>query len=279
MRPGSWLLLVLSILLSVPAAAQVRLNSPWIRRRMLVLPLHPGQVPPLELQVRTGVASLLLFEAPLKPGAVALPEEEKRLQFVPMDDGSLIIVPITDLPEGTQVPLSVETGPGTEPLRFVLVTRPDSVDLQVRVVKGEPSADEAAVSALARSLLSTSDGRATLAVPQRTVDLETRASRGEAESVLWMERRFFATVALRSRKKGASPWSLVQARLRATLVDGVLLEWPAHLLSGEAGPIRQRHILTGVLPEGASRLELALDGEDSPGTFQPLPLEEARTPP
>ena len=69
---------------------------------------------------------------------------------------------------------------------------------------------------------------------------------------------------------------LEMARLRATLEDGVLLEWPAHLFSGEAGSIRQRHILTGVLPESASRLELALDGVDSPGTFQPLPLEEAR---
>jgi uncharacterized protein DUF2381 len=246
---------------------------------MLVVPIHPEQVPPLELQVRAGVASLLMFEAPLKRGAVTLPEDEKRLQLVPMDGGSLIIVPITDLSEGAQVPLTVETGPGAEPLRFVLGTRPDAVDLQVRVVKGEPSADEAAVSALARSLLATADGRAMLAVPQQTVDLETRASRGEAESVLWMERRFFATVAMRSRKKGTSPWRLVQARLRATLTDGVLLEWPAHLFSGEAGPIRQRHILTGVLPEGASRLELALDGEDSPGAFQPLPLEEVRTHP
>lgn len=147
---------------------------------------------------------------------------------------------------------------------------------QVRVVQGEPSADEAALETLARSLLAAPDGRATLAVPQQAVDVEPRLSRGEVESVLWMERRFFATVAVRSRKKGSPPWRLVQARLRATLADGVLQEWPAHLLSGESGPIRQRHVLTGVLPEGASRLELALDAEDSPGTFQPLPLEEAR---
>jgi hypothetical protein len=277
-RPGSWLL-ALSLLLSAPAAAQVRLDSPWIRRRLLVAPVRPERVPPLELQVRAGVAALVLLEAPLSLGAVKLPVDEKRIQLVPMEDGSLIIVPTTDLAEGEQVPLTVEAVPGAEPLRFVLVTRRDAVDLQVRVVKGEPSADEAALEPLARSLLATPDGRATLAVPQRTVDLGPRISRGEAESVLWMGRRFFATVAVRSRKKGAPPWRLVQARLRATLADSVLLEWPAHLLSGEAGPIRQRHILTGVLPEGASRLELALDAEDSPGTFQPLPLEEARTRP
>jgi hypothetical protein len=231
-------------------------------------------VPPLEVQVRAGVASLLLFEAPLSLGAVTLPVDEKRLQLVPTNDGALIIVPTTDLGEGERIPLTVEAGPGAEPLRFMLVTRSDAVDLQVRVVKGEPSDDEAAVATLARSLLSTPDGRATLAVPQRTLDLDTRVSRGEAESVLWMERRFFATVAVRNRKKGDPPWKLVQARLRAALADGILLEWPAHLVSGEAGPIRQRHILTGVLPEGASRLELALDGEDAPGAFELLPLEE-----
>ncbi len=205
--------------------------------------------------------------------------DEKRIQLVPMSDGSLIIVPTTDLAEGEQVPLTVEAGPGAEPLRFVLVTGRDAVDLQVRVVKGEPSADEAALEPLARSLLAAPDSRATLALPQETVDLQPRASRGEVEALLWMERRFFATVAVRSRRKGAPPWSLVQARLRATLADGVLLEWPAHLVSGAAGSIRQRHILTGVLPEGASRLELALDGKDSPGAFQPLPLEEARVRP
>lgn len=241
---------------------------------MLMAPVRPEQVPPLEFQVRAGVASLLLFEAPLRLGAVTLPADEKRLQLVPMDDGSLIIVPTTDLGEDEQVPLSVETGPAARPLRFVLVTRSDAVDIQVRVVKGEVSAEEPAVESLARGLLSTPDGRATLAVPQQTVDRDSRASRGEAEAVLWMERRLFATVAMRSRKKGTSPWRLVQARLRATLADGVLLEWPAHLVSGGAGPKRQRHILTGVLPEGASRLELALDGEDLPGAFQPIPLEE-----
>lgn len=278
MRPGSWLL-VLSLLLSAPASAQVRLDSPWIRRRMLVAPVRPEQVPPVEVQVRAGVASLLLFEAPLKLGAVTLPVDEKRLQLVPTNDGALIIVPNTDLEEDEQVPLTVGAGPSAEPLRFVLVTRSDAVDIQMRVVKGQGSAEEAAVEALARGLLSTPDGRAMLAVPQHTVDRDSRASRGEAEAVLWVERRFFATVAMRSRKKGAPLWKLVQARLRASLADGVLLEWPAHLLSGKAGPIRQRHILTGVLPEGASRLELALDGEDSPGTFQPLPLEEVGTRP
>jgi hypothetical protein len=276
-RPGSWLLF-LSLLLSAPVAAQVRLDSPWIRRRTLVAPARPGEVPPLELGVRAGVASLVLFEAPLSPGAAQLPVDEKRIQMVTTSDGSLIIVPTTNLAEDEQVPLTVEAGPGTQPLRFVLVTRRDAVDMQVRVVNSKDSADEASVESLARSLLAAPDARATLTVPRETVDLEPRVSRGRVESVLWMGRRFFATVGVRSRRKGAPPWKPVQARLRATLTDGVLLEWPAHLLSGAAGMSRQRHILIGVVPEGASRLELALDGEDSPGAFQPLP-EEVPTPP
>jgi hypothetical protein len=89
-----------------------------------------------------------------------------------------------------------------------------------------------------------------------------------------MGQRFFVTVAVRSRKEGTPPWTLVQARLRATLAEGELREWPAHLHSGKAGDIRQRHVLTGLLPEGASRLELALDGEDAPGDFRNLPLDE-----
>ena len=58
---------------------------------------------------------------------------------------------------------------------------------------------------------------------------------------------------------------MVQARLRATLADGALLEWPAHLLSGVASPVLQRHIgIARVRPdlsaEGTElRLELAIN--------------------
>jgi hypothetical protein len=236
-------------------------------------------VPPLELHVAAGVATLVSFDSPPSPEALEPFRGDAPVQLVRLVDGSLILVPSRHLAPGEQVHLSWSTGAGAEPLRFVLVTRRDVVDLQVRVVRAPNPSSEQDAESLARSLLAAPDSRASLVVPQVTADHHPRDTFGRVESVLWLGRRFFATVAVRSRKEGAPPWRLVQARLRTTLADGELLEWPAHLLSGKAGTIRQRHVLTGLLPEGASRLELALDGEAAPGDFHPLPSDEEPTHP
>jgi len=250
-----------------------------LQRRTLVLPSQPGRVPPLELHVAAGVATLVSFDSPPSPEALEPFRGDAPVQLVRLVDGSLILVPSRHLAPGEQVHLSWSTGAGAEPLRFVLVTRRDVVDLQVRVVRAPNPSSEQDAESLARSLLAAPDSRASLVVPQVTADHHPRDTFGRVESVLWLGRRFFATVAVRSRKEGAPPWRLVQARLRTTLADGELLEWPAHLLSGKAGTIRQRHVLTGLLPEGASRLELALDGEATPGDFHPLPPDEEPTHP
>jgi hypothetical protein len=245
-----------------------------IQRRILVVPAQPGEVPPVELHVAADMATLVQFEAPLKPGALKLPEHEEHIQLGPMGDDSMVILLTRPLADGEQVTLTLDSGPGTTPLRFVLVTRHDMVDARVRVVHARGSTDDDGAESLARSLLAAPDARATLDVPRKMVKYNARDSRGQVESVLWVGRRFFATVAVSNRRKGTQPHKLVQARLRATLADGVLLEWPAHLLSEVATPIRQRHVITGLLPEGASRLALALDGEDSPGVFRPLSMDE-----
>lgn len=222
-----------------------------------------------------GVATLVLFEVPLRAEAPMLGPEEGRIQLGRLDDGSLILVPARELAPDEQVLLTVATEAGEEPLRFVLVTRRDAVDLRVRIVRPQASSDDDGAELVARSLLAAPDVRATLAIPQEVVEYSSRDSRGRVDSVLWMGRRFFVTVAVRSRKRGAPAWTLVRARLRAVLADGVLLEWPAHLLSGSPGERLQRHIVTGLLPEGSTRLELALDGEGAPGDFQPLSPAEA----
>jgi hypothetical protein len=225
----------------------------------------------LELHVAAGVATLVRFETSSRPKAPVLARDDGRIQLVPTGDGSLVLILTTDLALDEQVLLSVPTEGNAEPLRFALVTRRDAVDLQVRVVRAQPSTEEEGVESVARSLFAAPNARATLAVPQQVVEYNPRCSFGQVESVLWMGRRLFATVALRNCKRDTSAWTPAQARLRATLADGGLLEWPARLLPG-ATRKRQLHILTGLLPEGASRLEVALDEADSPGEFQPLPL-------
>jgi hypothetical protein len=235
-------------------------------------------VPPLELHVATGVATLVQLGTPLKRGALKLPEGTEHIHHGPMGEDALVILPTRNLLDGERVPLTVDAEPGAEPLRFVLVTRRGVADVQVRVVRAPSAPDEDGAELMARSLLEAPDARPRLVLPREQVEHTRRDSLGQVDSVLWLGRRFFAPLSVWSRKEGTPPWRLVQARMRATLTDGVLLEWPARLFSREAGTIRQRHILTGLLPEGTSRLELALDGEDSSGDYQPLALEEAPHP-
>jgi hypothetical protein len=238
-----------------------------------MLASRTGRVPPLELHVAAGVATLVRFDVLLSGEAPEAMGNDGRIELVQLGEGSWVFVPSTDLGAGEQVVLAFATEPGAEPLRVVLVTRRDAVDLRVHVMRAPLPSEDDGAEPVARSLLDAPDARVLLDVPREAVESNGHEARGRVDSVLWMGRRFFATVAVRSRGKGIPLWKLARARLRATLAGGDLLEWPAHLLSGAAGAIRQRHIVTGLLPEGASRLELALDGEELPGDFQPLSPE------
>jgi len=278
MRPGSWLLL-LAPLLSASALAEARPGEADLQRRVLVTASRPEDISPLELHVRAHVATRVLFEPPLRPGSVKLETQEEHLQFLPTDDGALVVIPLREPSEGERMTFTVETEPGAAPLRFELVFPRDTLDLWVRVVRAKETPEEDAAVAIARQLLSAPGAQATLAVPQSMGELETTRSRGEVESLLRMGPRFFITLTVRNRKKGMPPWRLVQARMRTTLPDGVILEWPAQLYSRAPNSIHQRHIVTSQLPEGAHRLELALDSADSPGAFQPVVQEEARMTP
>ncbi|OJH36048.1 hypothetical protein BON30_36240 [Cystobacter ferrugineus] len=250
-----------------------------LQRRTFVRPSNPGRVPPLELHVAAGVATLVSFAECSRPEVLDFAQGHPSLRLIDMGEGSLILSPSADLAPGERVPLSVSTGPGAEPLRFVLVTRRDAVDVRVQVVRTASGSDEEGVDGVARSLLDAPGAQATLELPQGVVEFDARKTRGRVDSVLWLGRRFFATVSVRGHKKGATPWPLVQVRMRATLQDGEVWEGPARLVSGVAGSARQRHIATGLLPGGASGVELALDEADTPGVFQPLSREEPSTPP
>lgn len=269
MRSGSWFLL-LSLLLSAPAAARQSSGGPSLHRRTLVAPARPGEVPPLTLHVAAGVPTLLELEAPLSLSPPSLPPGETRVRLARVGPGSWLILVSASLPEGEQVPLTLEGEPGTEPPRFTLVTRPETADVWVRVVGAEPSSTgDDATRALALHLLAT-PSRVALARP-RTVARNAGPTRARVESVLWMGPRFFATASEKKSQEDAPPWRLVQVRLRASLADGSLVEWPAPLVSGPPTARGLRHVFTSLLPEGASHLEMALDGEAAPGGFHPLP--------
>ncbi|QRN97510.1 DUF2381 family protein [Archangium violaceum] len=279
MRFGSWLLL-LCLLSSLPAAAREGLGAPVLRRRTLVLSSRPGDVPPLLLHVAPGLATLVQLAAPLNRGTPRLPEGETRMELLPVGEDSWVLVPTSPLAEGEQVLLSLEGASGSEPLRFLLVSRRGEVDARVRVVPAPDSASDGdAAEALALQLLDAPEARPTLALPQEVMDLHPGRSRAQVDSVLWMGRRLFATVSVRGSGKGSRPWRLVQVRLRTVLADDSSWEWSARLVSGRVGVGRQFHVFTSLLPEEASRLELSLDGEDASGEFQPLPGSAGPVPP
>lgn len=221
-----------------------------LQRRTLVHPSNPGRVPPLEVRVAAGVATLVSFAECSRPEVLDFEQAHPSLRLIDVGAGSLILAPSADLAPGERVPLSVRMAPGAEPLRFVLVTRRDAVDVRVQVVRATAGSDEDGVDGVARSLLAAPGARATLDLPQGVAEYDARKSRGRIDSVLWLGRRFFATVSVRGGNKGAAPWSLAQVRMRAMLPDGELWEGPARLVSGVAASTRQRHIATGLLPGG-----------------------------
>lgn len=258
MRPGPCLLLLL--LLSTSAAARDGSSGRAFQSRTLVAPDRPAEVPPLELHASAGLSTLVQFDASLNAGAVKLTEDGGHVQLARLSDDSLVVVLTRNLAMGEQVPFTVTIEPGAEPLRFVVVTRREAVDLRVYVVRARHSAEEATAEHVARGLLAGPDARPMLVLPQEMRKRGAPGARAQVQSVVWMGQRLFAIAAVWSQKRGTAPWKLVQARLRTTLADGVLMEWPALLLSGPARGGEQLYVLTSLLPEGASNLEVALDG-------------------
>ncbi|ATB35093.1 hypothetical protein CYFUS_000505 [Cystobacter fuscus] len=250
-----------------------------LQRRTLVHPSSPERVPPLELHVAAGVATLVSFAGCSRPEVLEFGQGHPSLRLIDMSGGALILSPSADLAPGERVPLVVRLAPDAEPLRFVLVTRRDAVDVRVQVVRATSGSEEEGVDGVARSLLDAPGAQATLELPQRVAEIDARNSQGRVDSVLWMGRRFFATVSVRGGNKGAALWPLVQVRMRAMLPDGEVWEGPVRLVSGVAGSTRQRHIATGLLPGGASGVELALDEANTAGVFQPLSRKDPSTHP
>lgn len=273
-RPGPWLLL-LALLLSTLALAR-EAGGPVTRQRILFVPVQTEESPALTLHLAAGLATLVDFDAPFQSESLELSGAPGRVQLVPVDTDTLVLVAPMDLTEGERFQLTVSLEPHTGPLHFVLMASPEELDTSVKVVRGQPpTADEDAARAMALHLLAEADARATLAIPQQVMEFPVGTSRAQIESILRLGPRIFVTLSVRSRQRNSRPWSPKQLRLRATLGSGgSVMEWSVLFLSGAPKEKRQSHVLTALLPEGTTRLELALDTERSAGAFRVLALDE-----
>lgn len=267
MRPGAWLLLLLVPCLSAVAGESSSSEVPS-RRRTVVLSARDRQGPPLEVHVAAGVATLLVFEAPLKP-SVVLPAGEARFKLRTMEENEFVLLPVSDVPPNESILLTVDAGADVGLLRLSLVTRAE-VDLRVRFIRAQDSAEDDAAGQLARQLLDTAEGQPLFVVPQREVRHQRGTARAQIDSVLWLGQRLFVTLSVRCSQRGSQPWQLAQVRLRTTLPDGVLQDWSARLVKGETTEHVQRHVFTSLMPAGATQLEVAFDSTDSAGAFHPL---------
>lgn len=274
MRPGPWLFL-LALLLSAPASAREGQAASVFRQRTLLVSSQPDGVPPIELHVAAGAATLVESDVPLGP--LSFQDVRGRIQLVPIDEHRLVLVPSEDLAQGERLPFVVGATPRAGPLRFSLVTRRDEVDASVLLVRASPAAaDEDAARALVLQLLSAPEARATFAVPQKMGKLTGQESVARLVSLLRLGQRLFVTLAIWTWQRSPRSWLPKQIRLRATIDNGSsCVEWPVLFLSGPQEEEQQFHVLTALLPEGTTRLEVALDGERVPGAFHLLPLEAA----
>jgi hypothetical protein len=240
----------------------------------------PEGGPSPELRVAGDAATRVDFDEPL--GAVELPGAEGRVHLARVDEDTLVLVPNAPLAEGERLTLTVTLRSGP-PLRFTLLSREGEVDTSVRVVRHPPRPeDEEAALATTRHLLDMPGGQPVLATPQDVGKRVAPHTRARAESLLRVGPRLFVTLALRNEQPGLPLWRPSQTRLRATLAGGDTVEWGVPFFSNaeERGrSLRQPLVLTALLPEGAVRLEVPLDSEETLGAFHSLPLEQAEVRP
>ncbi|MFE8598387.1 DUF2381 family protein [Archangium violaceum] len=274
MRPVPWLFL-LALLLSAPAPAREGQEASVFRQRTLLVSSQPDGVPPLELHVAAGSATLVESDVPLGP--LTFHDVHGRIRLLPIDDHRLVLVPAEDLAQDERLSFVVGASAQSGPLRFSLVTRSDEVDASVRLVRASSApADEDSARALVLQLLSAPEARATFAVPQKIGKIAGSKSAARLVSLLRFGQRLFVTLAIWTWQPNPPPWMPKQIRLRATLgKSSSFVEWAVLFLSGPMQEEQQFHVFTALLPEGTTRLEVALDGERVLGAFHLLPLETA----
>ncbi|HEX8441429.1 DUF2381 family protein [Archangium sp.] len=263
--------------------------QPVVRKPRLRAVTVSGRVEEVRVAART--ATRLRFDTALDAGRTRLHDEHGRFEPLVLGNDFLVVTPREEVPEGEQVTLQVVLADGTR-LPFVLATRLTEVDVQVRVVRREPSRPALVSTAWREHVRGLREGRAEWPARPRAREGEGRAGRlaevmlelagrsgrvsSEVASAVWRpgagletERRLFHAGGLsgfmvRVRNPDPlRPWEPGEVRVRHAAGRGevevqALRMEPVSLPPGGWGWLV---VVTGALPrdEGA-RFELELRG-------------------
>ncbi len=253
--------ILVGIGLLVAATAQAQ-QTPHVRagvwRKLSVAPAGvPSEAVP-ELRVAPGSATLLHLPSPIVPGGFVVSGGQARIDVQQVTPTTLVIVPVTEVgPE--RIPLAVATADQRR-YPFLMATRPEVVDLEVRVVFRDPSeAKPRSNDDLLEALLKRQGVHARRYEPDsRPGDLPTRMSVPVVEAAVRMGDRYFIQLFNSARE----PWKVQQAKLQGSAgileVEGI--SW------ARAGPDENINVVVAKVPSGVSSdyalTAMELVGED-----------------
>lgn len=286
------LVAILSLLLGIAAPAQPLPATRERIERRVVLSGNPAEAV-LELRVAPGVATVLLFDAPLERGGMEL-EGRARFRFVEVGERTLLLEPSVELGQGERLILRVRYSDGASPAQgaFALVSTASEVDSRVEVFRRRDSIELLQVElAEVRSQLASKDaalnalharcaasGPAGLVIAGlldidgvrghrvKRVDATNRAGGLALEDGLALHAASWSVVSILVRNDGPEPWTATTARLSSLSsgerVDVVAVRTKGSAIApGESGLVV---IETKAPPERAGeifRLEVGEEGE------------------
>lgn len=129
-------LCVILVLATRVSAAGEEAAQPGVRKPRLRAVVVSGRAEEVRVAART--ATRLRFHTALDAARTRLEDERGRFEPLLIGQGFLVITPREELPEGEQVPLQVGLADGSV-LHFVLGASPTEVDVQLRVMRSNPS--------------------------------------------------------------------------------------------------------------------------------------------
>ncbi len=149
--PGSLVAAVVGLLVGTAALAQP--EEPRREKRRVIV-LEAGEAQPRQvLRLAPDAATLVLFDSPVKRESVDTDALKPLFKHMEVNEHSLVLRPLAELPAASRLTLTVRFADGGEPraVEFTLATHPGEMDIQVEVRReGQSSAQLAAELAALR---------------------------------------------------------------------------------------------------------------------------------